>query len=106
GDAPLWGTGPDKALACLLVAAGAAGVLVLHRTGQRATARLFGLGGAGFLLLAVAGTGWEPFARLGSGQLLAPALFFAALPAALALSAALAALRSWSGTVASPAIIA
>lgn len=105
-QAPLWGEGLDKALVCLLVLAGLAGLAVLHRGGQRPTARLFGLGTLGFLGLAFAGTRWEPIARLGAGKLLTPALLFAALPAAVTLSRMLDVTRRWSGTVASPILLA
>lgn len=104
-NAPLWGGGLDKCLTGLLIVGGATGVIVLHRAGQRATARLFGMGMLGLLLLALAGTGWEPFARLGSSQLLAPALFFASVPTAILLAHLLEQLRRWTGSVLSPAFV-
>src|SRR5262249_26140701 len=85
-QSPSWGGGLDRALACLLVLAGAVGVVLLHRNKQRICARLLGLGTVGFLALALAGSSWEPFARFGATQLLTTALLFAALPSALALS--------------------
>ncbi|MFO0842418.1 MAG: hypothetical protein U0797_08490 [Gemmataceae bacterium] len=103
--APLRGEGLDKALPAL-IATGLLGLAVLHRSGQRPTARLFGLGTLGFLALTVAGAGWQPFARLGATHLLTPALLFAALPAAVTLSRLLGAVRRWSGTAASPALMA
>jgi hypothetical protein len=103
---PLWGQGIDKALGCCLLVGGVIGLGVLHRAGQRPTARLFGLGTLGFLALAVAGVAWEPFARLGAAQLLTPALLFAALPAAVTLSRMLDTVRRWSGTAAAPALVA
>jgi hypothetical protein len=45
-------------------------------------------------------------ARLGGGQLLLPALLFASVPAALALVGGLRRLQSWSGSGASPALLA
>jgi hypothetical protein len=88
-EAPLWGGPVDRALGCGLIVAAAAGVLLYNGTSQRATARLLGLGWAGFLLLALAGLAWEPLARLGAARLLVPALLFAALPAAHALAESL-----------------
>lgn len=105
-QAPLWGEGFDKGLACFLVAAGAVGVVLLHRDGKRVAARLLGLGALGFLALSLAGTSWEPFARLGSSQLLAPALLFASLPAAMTLARLLDLPCRWSGTAATSAILA
>jgi|SRR5579875_3056537 hypothetical protein len=88
-----WGGPIDKALACMLMAAAAIGVLLYNQSGQRATARLLGLSWAGFLALSVTGLLWEPLGRFGTPRLLAPALLFAALPAAHAL--ALLATLSW-----------
>jgi hypothetical protein len=105
-EAPLWGVGLDKALVGLLVLTGVAGVAVLHRAGQRPSARLFGLGAVGFLALAIAGTCSGPFARVGACRLLPPALLFAALPAAVTLSRLLDVARRWSGTVATPVLLA
>jgi hypothetical protein len=87
-ESSFWGGPVDKALACALAAAAAAGVLLYNQSGQRATARLFGLSWAGFLALAAAGLMWEPLGRFGTPRLLAPAFLFAALPAAHALSLA------------------
>ncbi|HWG47656.1 MAG TPA: hypothetical protein VN688_33135 [Gemmataceae bacterium] len=87
-EAPLWGGPVDKALACVLVLAAAMGVLLYNKSSQRATARLLGLAWGGFLILSVVGLTWEPFGRFGAHHLLAPALLFAALPAAHAVCAA------------------
>jgi hypothetical protein len=103
---PLWGDGLDKALVCLLVLAGAVGLVVLHAHGQRAAARVFGLGAFGLLALALAGISWHPFARFGAAQLLIPALFFASGPAALALARTLDRVGRWSGSMAAPALLA
>jgi hypothetical protein len=92
-ESSFWGGPIDKVLACVLAAAAALGVLLYNQSGQRATARLLGLSWAGFLALAVAGLMWEPLGRFGTPRLLAPALLFAALPAAHAF--ALAAAASW-----------
>ncbi|MHB1422347.1 MAG: hypothetical protein ACYC3I_03955 [Gemmataceae bacterium] len=92
-ESPFWGGPVDKALTCALVLAGAAGVLLYNQSGQRAAARLLGLSLAGFLALSVAGLIWEPLGRFGAERLLAPALLFAVLPAAHALTAAFAAIK-------------
>src|SRR5205823_1139452 len=81
-NAPLWGTPADRAVAMTLFGAALVGAVLLNQNGQRAAARLLGLGSAGFLFLAVAGTGWESFGRLGTAQLLLPGLLFA-LPLAV-----------------------
>jgi hypothetical protein len=102
-EAPLWGGLADKVLACVLVGTASVGVVLFNGSCQRATARLLGLGWAGFLLLAALGIAWEPLGRLGAAQLLIPALLFAALPAAHALAWALRHVQSWTGQVALPA---
>jgi hypothetical protein len=84
-QSPLWGGPIDRAVACLLVLAATAGALIYNQTGRREAARLLGLACGGFLALAVGGLIWEPLARFGSQRLLAPALLFAALPAAAAI---------------------
>jgi hypothetical protein len=80
-----WGEPIDRALACLLLLAAAAGALIYNQTGQRAAARLLGLTCLTFLALLVAGLIWEPLGRFGVQRLLVPALLFATLPAATAL---------------------
>jgi hypothetical protein len=104
-EAPLWGDGLDKALACLLLLAGAAGVAIHYRAGRRAAARLLGLSGLGFFLIALAGTAWELLGRLGGCQFLVPALLYAALPAAHTLAAVLEGLRRWSGSLVAPVLV-
>jgi hypothetical protein len=89
-EAPVWGGPVDRGLACLLIAAAAVGVVRYNACSQRPTARLLGLGWAGFLALAVLALAWEPLARLGGARLLVPALLFAAIPAAHAVSELLA----------------
>jgi hypothetical protein len=83
-NAPLWGGPAERALALFLLGSAAAGVVMLYRTRERPTARLLGLGAGGLLTLAFLGISWEPLGQLGTTALLAPALWFAALPAALA----------------------
>ncbi len=83
---PLWGDGPDRDLALLLLVGALAGVVLLNQTRRRAAARLLGLGALMLLALAVLGVAWEPLGELGTSGLLVPALWFAALPAGHALA--------------------
>jgi hypothetical protein len=92
-DAPLWGGPTDRALVCFLVGTALIGCVWLNQTGCRPAARLLGFGLAGFLFLAMAGVGWEPFARFGAARLVVSALLFAAVPAAQALAGTLGVLR-------------
>jgi hypothetical protein len=84
-SAPLWGSPADRTLAVILFGLGLLGVGVLNQGRQRTAARLLGLGAGGFWFLAVAGILWEPLGRLGTQQLLVPALWFAVPPAVVAL---------------------
>jgi hypothetical protein len=77
----LWGCSADRGLALLLFVSGGLGITIYALQRERVTARLFALGTGGLLLLALAGTAWEPLGRLGAPQLLMPSLFFAVLPA-------------------------
>ena len=73
------------------------GVVLLHRGGQRPAARLFGLGDR---RLAAAGGGGRRLGAAGAGRrerLFAPALLFAAVPAAHALAQVLRPVRRWGG---------
>jgi hypothetical protein len=81
-NAPLWGGASDRLFIVVLMTAAAAGVLVFNQTQQRCTARLLGMGAGGALVLALLGISWEPLGLVGTAALLAPALWFAALPAA------------------------
>jgi hypothetical protein len=81
---PLWGEPIDRALALALLGLGIVGLAIFNQSKARASARLLGLGGGGLLALALAGIAWEPLDRLGASRLLAPALWFATLPAACA----------------------
>jgi hypothetical protein len=78
---------------------------MLYRAGKRAGAKLLGLSGLGFFVLAVCGTASAFLSRVGVCQLLVPALLYAALPAAVTLAAVLEGLRRWSGTVTSPLLV-
>jgi hypothetical protein len=83
-QAPLWGGGTDRLLAIFLVASAAVGIIILNQTQQRAAARLLGMGAGGSLVLALLGISWEPLGDVGTAALLAPALWFACVPAAFA----------------------
>jgi hypothetical protein len=85
-DAPIWGSGPDRLLAILLIALAIPGVAVWNQTKQRPAARLFGLGMSGFLILAITGIACEPMGILGTPRLLIPAFLFAVVPASHALA--------------------
>jgi hypothetical protein len=81
-DAPLWGGPAHRALAIFLFASAAVGLVLWHRTKQRASARLLGLGAIELLILALLGISWEPMGQMGAAIFLSPALWFACLPAA------------------------
>lgn len=96
-EAPLWGSPAERALAVALVGLAGGGVWLFNHRRQRQPARLFGIGLAMFLLLAVAGVAWEPLGRLGTFRLLGAALLFAVMPAAFLLVEAGRLLAQWSG---------
>ncbi len=96
-EAPAWGEPADRTLACFLAVAALVGVALMHRRGFRPAARLFGLGMIGWLLLAGTAVVWGPLARAGGDRLFAPALLFAAAPAAHALATVLRPIRRWAG---------
>ena len=81
-ESPIWGSAGDRVLLCGLLPTAVVGVVLYNQTGQRATARLFGLGMVGFLTLAVVSSLSQPLGRFGLARLLIPGLFFALLPAA------------------------
>lgn len=83
-DAPIWAGAPERALALTFFGSGLAGIVALYLTRQRPTARLLLLGTVGLLALALLGISWEPLGQLGTTALFAPALWFAAVPAAFA----------------------
>jgi hypothetical protein len=80
--APQWGDLADRILAAILLISGLLGVAILNQMHRRVTARLLGLGMGGLWALAILGIAWEPLGRLGTSDLMVPALWFAALPAA------------------------
>ena len=81
-NAPLWGGTTSRGLAVFLFASATVGVIILNQTRQRAAARLLGLSAGGALVLALLGIAWEPLGAVGTAALLAPALWFACVPAA------------------------
>ena len=81
-NAPLWGGPADRMLTVCLMVSALAGVIILNQTRQRPAARLLAMGAAGAFTLALLGVSWEPLGQVGTAALLAPALWFAALPAA------------------------
>jgi hypothetical protein len=81
-EAPLWGGASSRMLAMFLFGSAAGGVAILNQTGDRPSARLLGGAALGALVLAVLGISWEPIGAMGTTALLAPALWFACIPAA------------------------
>jgi hypothetical protein len=86
-ESDLWGTAQDRILGTGLMISASIGVWILNQNGQRAAARLFGLGAGGFLLAALAGLGDKSIGRLGTAHLLIPALLLAVFPAVVAVTA-------------------
>jgi hypothetical protein len=81
-NAPLWGGPTTRTLAMLLLGSASVGVLILNQTRERPTARLLGVSSLGALVLALLGISWEPLGIMGTAALMAPALWFACIPAA------------------------
>lgn len=104
-SASLWGEAADRALAIAVLVAGALGIWILNETKQRAAARLLGLGALACLTLTVGGMIWRPLSRLGSEQLLVPALWFATLPAMHALGMAIQFVERLAGNPARGAVV-
>jgi len=104
-SASLWGELADRALVLSLLGGGALGVWILNETRQRAAARLVGLGAAGLLALAAGGLVWRPLSRLGSEQLLVPALWFATLPACYAVGRVIQLVERLAGNPARGAVV-
>lgn len=104
-SAGLWGERADRSLAMALIVGGALGVWILNETKQRAAARMAGLGAAGCLILAVGGLVWQPLSRMGTEQLLVPALWFAALPAVHAAGMAIHFVERLAGNPARGAVV-
>ncbi len=70
----LWGEPLDRVVLLGLLGLGSIGGLLFNQRGDRATARLFGLGALGLLLLALGGLVSDLLGRLNAGLLLVPAL--------------------------------
>jgi hypothetical protein len=104
-DAPLWGASLDRALAVAMLGLGVIGAVLMHLHGRRLAARLLALAVIGLTAVALASVRSATLARLGAGQLLPPALLFAALPAAVALTRLLGGLHAWGGSIACPAVV-
>lgn len=85
-EAPLWGGQIDRALAIIVLVSAGLGAILLTQRRQTAAASLLGLGSLLLALLAILGITWAPLGDMGTSALLAPALWFAALPAAHAWS--------------------
>ncbi len=96
-SAPVWGQAADRAFGLLLLGSGLIGLVVFNQTKERTAARLLGLGCGGLLALVLGALGWEPLGRVGTAKLLAPALWFAVLPAAHAWSGTWRGLGHWTG---------
>ncbi len=80
-NSPLWGGPNERTAGLVLLTLAAAGVVVLNQTRRRTPARVWGLAAGGFFALAMAGLTWQPLGRMGTSQLLLPALWFAVPPA-------------------------
>ncbi len=96
-EAPLWGVATERVLALAVLGSALVGVCCWHRDRQRVAARMFGLGAGCCLVLATLGLTWEPLGQLGASALLAPALWFAVLPAVYGWSRLLGLLGRWTG---------
>jgi hypothetical protein len=81
-EAPQWGEPVDRLLGAVLLVSAVLGVALFNQTNQRVAARVLGLGAGGLWLLAVLGIAWEPLGLFGTADLMVPAWWFAALPAA------------------------
>lgn len=83
-EAPLWGQPMDRTLAAVLLGSGLFGVALLNARKRRIPCRLLALGSGGFLLLAILGISLDFWGRIGTADLLMPALWFAVPAAAYA----------------------
>jgi len=81
-QAPLWGGSTSRMLAIVLFGSATVGVAILNQTRERPAARLLGFSAAGAFALSLLGISWEPLGLVGTAALLAPALWFACIPAA------------------------
>ncbi len=81
-NAPLWAGSTNRMLGIFVMVSAALGVIILNQTRERPAARLLGGSALGALILAFLGISWEPLGAIGTAALLAPALWFACIPAA------------------------
>ena len=81
-NAPVWGGATNRTLAIFVLASSSIGVIILNQTRERPTARLLGASAGGAFVLSMLGISWEPLGIVGTAALLAPALWFACIPAA------------------------
>ena len=88
--ATIWGEPADRTLACFLAIAAIVGVAMLHGGGRRPAARMFCLADRSAAAAGVFGRRLGIVGRFGAERLFAPALMFAAVPAAHALARVLA----------------
>jgi len=95
-NAPLWGGPADRTMGLFLLGSAAIGVVIMPR-GRRTVSRILALGAGGLFLLALLGISWEPLGTLGTAGLLAPALWFASLPAAQTWMQGFNLLKRWLG---------
>lgn len=75
-ESSFWGTPAYRALSMFLITLGTAGIFILHRNGQRTTARIVGLTAFTLLGLALGGLLHQKLGRLHSPHLFVPGLFF------------------------------
>jgi hypothetical protein len=97
-NAPIWGGCTERLLTLILLGSAAVGIGILHATRRRPEARLLALGAGGMLALAVLGIAWEPLGRVGTSALMAPALWFAVIPAVFAWTTIVSGLLTHSST--------
>ncbi len=104
-ESPVWGGSLERGVSLALLGSALIGVVLLHRAHRRAAARVYGLGAVGLWALALAGIAWEPLGQIGTSALLAPALWFACVPAAHAWSRVLAGMRWLLGRTVRVAVV-
>lgn len=75
-SAAVWGSAADRNFGLALIALGVVGAVCFNQTQQRPAARTLTLGSLGLFALALAGLIWEPVGRIGTAELVAPALWF------------------------------
>jgi hypothetical protein len=99
-QAELWGETVDRVLAGVVVLSALVGAYLLNRRGERAVARLFGLGSGCLAALAVGGLLWTSLARHATTDLFVPGLLLAVPLAGFGLEQALEGLKWALGSTA------